>query len=752
MHDFDVLIVSDFRLPGGTSHSTAQELAVHKCMGLRTGLVQSHSRLVGRPLGWARPILQELEHGVVEPVLPGDLVRADVAILRHPIAAAAMPDLSKRAKVDSAVIIANQPAFRPDGSPEYDPLAITGTVLERLGAAPSWAPIGPVVRKTLTAFSGQIDIEPKDWTNIFAQTGEPTPRNGFDSARPRIGRHSRPQPSKWPSTAAELLQAYPASSEYSVSILGGADPARAVLGRIPEGWKVWPFGAMDPSEFLDGVDFWVYFHHHDWSEAYGRAIMEALWSGAVAILPAYLEVTFGDAAVYGEPADVSRIISEFQSGERDFISQSVAGQRFARSHSPQIHVERLSQRLRSRSADSKKNMSASVPTPEVASLGVALSNAHAQPASRFEPDPRPRALFLTSNGAGMGHLTRMLGLARAVANDINPIFLSMSQGVGVVSAAGFPYEYVPFNSALQTKSDLWHDYLEDRLLAAVDAYQAEVVLFDGTWPYRGLLAALDQRDVMRVWIRRAMWKPSITSAHLKQALPFDLVLEPGDYAAAYDQGATRTVQDAQHVPPMTVLGESEILPREQARAALGLSMNVTSRYALVTLGAGNINDLSSTQASVLAAIAEHPGWEPVLTKAPIAAQMNQSARVKTVETFPLARFARAFDFAVSAAGYNSFTEWMAFSLPTVWIPNLSTMTDDQDARARWAMDNGYGLRALEGNDRAIQSAVAAMVDSSRRQSIVSRLDGLGRADGAVVAASLIREAWRSFRTTRGSRL
>lgn len=750
MRELDVIMVSDFRLPGGTNHSTAQELSVHKQMGISTGLIQSNSRLSSRALPWSKMITREISPHQVDPILPGTPIHAQVALLRHPIAAGSMPDLSSHVRVEHALIIANQAAIGADGKIEYDVSEITETVQNRLGATPTWAPIGPVVRKSLETQTDAIRILPFDWTNIFSQDSAPPERTGFDSERPRIGRHSRPQPAKWPDSAREILQAYPASSDYDVRILGGAKPAIEAIGKPPPNWTVYPFGSVDPMDFLQGVDFWVYFHHSGTSEAYGRAIMEALWSGAVAILPEYLRVTFGDAAVYGKPSDTQAIIQTFCSGERDFIQQSKLGQNFARAHAPGIHVGRMREllsRTPSQGAQSDE-VSLASQSPALTPAQVNLTTSSPDPLNRFDSNQKPRALFVTSNGAGMGHMTRMLGIARASAKYIDPVFFSMSQGVGVARTAGFPYEYVPFNSSMKTKTALWHRYFEDRLLAAIDHHDAQIVLFDGTWPYRGMLAALRARDVLTVWVRRGMWKANISPEQLSNAQHFDLVIEPGEHAHEYDTGATTQVQGANVVAPITVLSSSEILSREAALKGLGLPNRTNSKYALVTLGAGNINNVSSTQSEVTEAIRSHSGWEPILTKAPISAAL-QSASARSVSTFPLAKYTRAFDFAISAAGYNSFAEWMVGALPSIWIPNMSTKTDDQDARARWAADAGYGLRASGSNTDEIRAAVDLMCDASYRAPIEHRLAALNRTNGAEEAADLIFEAWEMRQHGKG---
>lgn len=745
MKRIDVLTVTDFRLPGGTSRSTAQELSIQKDLGMTTGLLQANSRLSSRAIPWSSIITREIAHDQVVPLIPGDHVHARLAILRHPTALLAMPDVSRSLRVDNAVIVANQPAVKPNGDPEYDIKEVTAVVESRLGITPEWAPIGPVVRESLEPFAGDARILSYDWTNVFAYSGEPVARTKFDTHRPQIGRHSRPQRAKWPASRADIESAYPVSGPYVVRILGGAKPALDIIPSTPSNWLIHEFGELEPMRFLAEVDFWVYFHHPAWSEAYGRAIMEALWSGCVVILPEYLRSTYGDAAVYCEPAEVTAVIDEFCVGGRDYLLQSRVGQRFAARHSADLHKTRLRSLMREAVVSRNGEQ-----TPSCNSVGgraiiprrPQLNTTRSIRVDRFSSSSRPRALLVTSNGAGMGHLTRLLGLARAAAKDFDPIFFSMSQGLEVVGAAGFPYEYVPFNSALQTRSELWHRYFEERLRVAVRAYNIDAIIFDGTWPYRGMLNVLKSTKLLRVWVRRAMWKPTISNEQLARAPEFDLIIEPGEHAGEYDVGATSQDSKSVGVSPMTVLSQSEVLSRAEALAELGLVDDPEHRYALVTLGAGNINDLRTTQERVLSAISQYKGWHPVLTKGAISSSQT-SASFMTIETFPLARYVHAFDFVVAAAGYNSFAELMASGVPAIWIPNMSTMTDDQDARARWAHDCGVGLRALESDPESIDEAVALMCEGRVRASIQSRLDGLDKTNGAYEAASLISDAWRA---------
>ncbi|MFE5341358.1 hypothetical protein ACFQ80_14090 [Isoptericola sp. NPDC056578] len=396
--------------------------------------------------------------------------------------------------------------------------------------------------------------------------------------------------------------------------------------------------------------------------------------------------------------------------------------------------------------------SANVPSPVV---GRALHDVYARdlvhllygygtrperPRLQTAPDGtrmKPVVLFVTSNGAGMGHLTRELGIARALAPFADPVFVSLSQGVPVVRSFGFPYEYVPFTSALHAPADQWNRYFRERLKRAIETYDAACVVFDGVWPYGGLVQAVKATGVRSVWVRRGMWKPHISPDQLRTASRFDLVIEPGDFAAAMDRGATTTVSDALKVEPITVVSSEEILPRDAARQALNLPL--ANKLALVTLGAGNINNIVDTQGLFVGAVQGlGPEWRAVVTTPPIADSSGVDEAIE-VSAFPLARYAMAFDFAVSATGYNSYHEWLVAGLPAIWVPNRNTITDDQDARAEFAERESLGLNVPEPTAASVDEAVRTMGAAEVRRKIRRRAEDLPRINGATRAAAAIAE-------------
>lgn len=307
-------------------------------------------------------------------------------------------------------------------------------------------------------------------------------------------------------------------------------------------------------------------------------------------------------------------------------------------------------------------------------------------------EARRRILVVTSNGSGMGHLTRMLAVATRMSPETDVTFASLSTGVSVVGRYDMPYEYISSPSALNMGWTAWEGYLHGRLSLLLDALEPDTLVFDGTQPYRGLLRAMEGRDLRAVWMRRGMWLPNVGEGVLERGRHFDQIIEPGELAADHDAGVTAGRDDAAPVPPITLLSDEQLLTRHEARRELGYDEG--EDVALVTLGAGNINDTSSLQETILDWFRrELPDWRVVVTRSPITRGRAQDARthVETLREYPLARFARAFDVVVSACGYNAFHEWHQAGIPALWVPNTETATDDQLARGRWASETGTGL-------------------------------------------------------------
>ena len=342
-------------------------------------------------------------------------------------------------------------------------------------------------------------------------------------------------------------------------------------------------------------------------------------------------------------------------------------------------------------------------------------------------------MLMSSNGAGMGHLTRLLAYAAHLPDEYEPYVVSLSQAVPVVAEFGYRYEYLPSHGALGMTSALWQPLFAERLVEVVGRVAPALVVFDGTHPYRGIDEAREAHPSVRwVWSRRGMWKPGRNSDQLAKSSWFDEVIEPGDLAAEADHGASASAP-AYRVGPVTLLGPDDLVSREEARAALGLPAQ--GRIGLISLGAGNINDTSGDVGAAAAAL-RAAGCAVAVTEVAIA-HAAMAADVHAVRAYPLSRYYRAFDVVIAAAGYNSFHELLRMGVPAVFIPNPATSLDDQVARAEYAQQRGWARALPTATGPEMGEAVRMMLtlgpDMAKAAMTADARDGAAAAAERLVA-------------------
>ena len=346
MTDADILTLSDFRLPGGTSHSNAEEVLAQHRLGLSTELVQLNGKLSPRASA-LNPRIEDLLRRGLATLRPTPTSRsASTAIARHPAMILPASEQLGPVQVEHLVIVVNATPVDWLGHEHWRPEEVHVQARETFGVEPLWAPIGPLPRSAIASRLPPDRILAEDWLNIIDVDHWWVDRSGRDrTIRPVVGRHSRPSPQKWPEQPERDL-IYPRDGRWDIRVLGWDQLTEARLGPPPEAWTVHPFGTMAPRDFLAGLDFFVYFHHPNLREAFGRTILEAIASGVPAILPPHFEPVFGAAAIYAHPEGVPDVIEALWADEQAYqtqvaLSQSLVRHRF----SYQTHGRRLKQLL-----------------------------------------------------------------------------------------------------------------------------------------------------------------------------------------------------------------------------------------------------------------------------------------------------------------------------------------------------------------------------------------------------------------------
>jgi UDP-N-acetylglucosamine:LPS N-acetylglucosamine transferase len=345
-------------------------------------------------------------------------------------------------------------------------------------------------------------------------------------------------------------------------------------------------------------------------------------------------------------------------------------------------------------------------------------------------------LFVTSNGAGLGHISRLLAIAEELPEHRRFEVLTLSKAYKQVAAPGLTVHYFPSSEATGEVPLRWNRVFRDYFQRLIVEKRPRLVVFDGTWVYTGLTDVCRGFGIPLIWVQRGMWKTDVDAPSVQRhaaASVSDEVIIPGDYAGTESVDLGRGII-AHQVGPIVRTTRDDLLSRDESCRALGL--DPAGEYVLLNLGGGVLGDPTSLASAALDLLDELASEMTVVqVVSPLAKDTPEDDRIIHVHAYPVMRFARAFEFVVTAAGYNAVQESAALGIPAILVPNMATKTDDQRRRAQGMADAGLALIVTGRGD--LDQAVRAAIDPERRAALRRALDNLNWPTGAAEAARIV---------------
>lgn len=383
-------------------------------------------------------------------------------------------------------------------------------------------------------------------------------------------------------------------------------------------------------------------------------------------------------------------------------------------------------------------------TPEEAVYRLTLKVSRKRPAGIAQRDSHPPAgsrqrpvMFVASNGVGVGHVSRLLAIARRMDSRLPVLFATQAQAVPAIERLGYLAEYMPSSSYVGGDFALWDHWFQHDLETLVDAYDPALVVYDGNNPSHGLMRAVaPRRDCGLAWIRRGMWGP-LNSPFIDNSRWFDLIIQPGELEGQSDDGITaRRRDEAVLVPPIRLLDEEELFTRGEAARRLGLDPGRPS--VLIQLGAGYNRDVVALVDNLITQLRQFGQLQICVAEWLNGTQpLNYWQGVSYLRGYPLSQYFKAFDFSISAAGYNTFHEIVNFDLPTIFIPNRHPSMDDQAGRSTHAQALQAAFELDESDLSDLPDLVNLLIDGKAREFLVANSKSLHQSNGAADAAHLL---------------
>jgi UDP-N-acetylglucosamine--N-acetylmuramyl-(pentapeptide) pyrophosphoryl-undecaprenol N-acetylglucosamine transferase len=314
-----------------------------------------------------------------------------------------------------------------------------------------------------------------------------------------------------------------------------------------------------------------------------------------------------------------------------------------------------------------------------------------------------RVVCYAVNGTGVGHVTRLLSIARwmrryaaALEQRLEVWFLTSSEADGLVFAEGFAAFKIPSKTVVGetgidrtayralAKQWIWH---------TLGLLRPDLLIVD-TFPRGSFGELLGALDLCRhkAFVYRPVRPEVAARADFQSMLPlYDLILVPETDAHVIAPGSVKG--HLVHVGPVLSRERWELFPRPEARARLGVDPE--KKCVFVSAGGGGDTDAEAHLARTVQELSRDPSIE-VVVGAGALYRGHPFPRLTTLSG-PAAAYALGFDAAVCAAGYNTFGELMFAGVPTAFLPQAK-LADDQRARAERAVTSGAASVLEPGAD------------------------------------------------------
>lgn len=344
-------------------------------------------------------------------------------------------------------------------------------------------------------------------------------------------------------------------------------------------------------------------------------------------------------------------------------------------------------------------------------------------------------IMFPTNGVGFGHFTRLLAIGKRMKKQdpsLEIIFFTTMPTLHLLKPYGIPAHHISGPKYFKgVDSNEWNALLEEELTLCIETHNPSMFIFDGAFPYRGMLRAIYGRiELKKIWMRRGMFRKG-AKIPVDSIQHFDSIIRPGD-------GIDESEEEIDHgleilrSPPIIMLDESELLSREKARYRLGIPQDCQAVY--VQLGAGEINDISSEIRMTLEELLEHEKIHVILGESLIGSRIEvELPKVHILRDYPNSQYFNGFDAVIQAGGYNSFHETRAFGLPALFYPNLETGMDDQLARCLVAEAEGWGYVVEKRTQENIRVGIQNLLNHINKGKSLENVNGADELSKALIA-------------------
>ncbi|MBM83079.1 MAG: hypothetical protein CMJ78_21165 [Planctomycetaceae bacterium] len=353
-----------------------------------------------------------------------------------------------------------------------------------------------------------------------------------------------------------------------------------------------------------------------------------------------------------------------------------------------------------------------------------------------------RILFYAINGTGLGHLSRLLAIARQARELLHAMgiradfhFITTSEAPEI--AWDFPVYKIPSKTIIadsDTPNSAFAQSAKLIISNLTSTLRPDLLVLD-TVPTGSFQEFVFLKDYAKKTVfidRHKDSKAATSSVHQTHLSLYDLIIIPDDQSVAdrYPVSA-KARKRRRFVGRIHGFNPLIAMPREAVREQFGVD-----RKWLIYVSAGGGGDAHAANDldHIIDALADDLDHFLLIGYGPLyrGSRVYRSNVVPLSEAY-VSRFFRGIDIAVSAAGYNTYEELLAATVPSAFYAQIKGL-DRQDQRIEWGQTAGWHLALSSLDKPLVRAAVENLKDETRRLAIHSRLVERGCSQGNLFAA------------------
>lgn len=326
---FDIIFVTDFFRQAKFVNTVLEQMATLYHQGLRVGFMHLASPQTIKPSGIPKRLFELQLQEIVTQVSHDDVARARALVVYDSSIGMFLDGVISSVSSDRSIVIDHRLPALAGQDEKIGSLMVQSlqhldicfsTTFEVVGATPEdqqrlygQVPLSRLLPDSMV-WKPHISKKP---SGISAPDGMPV-----------VGFHTYGNIYRWPSNA-DIFKSVYVSSGYETRFFGNTGPAVSKFGRLLLDHAVnISRGECDETEFLEQIDFWVYYPHHRLQDQISLPVLSAMQAGKVVILPEHLEDLYGSAALYADPEEIDERVAQLASDPTAFKKQAQLGQDF----------------------------------------------------------------------------------------------------------------------------------------------------------------------------------------------------------------------------------------------------------------------------------------------------------------------------------------------------------------------------------------------------------------------------------------